>query len=140
MRNVYHGTLRQAADDGLAGVFDSALLLGNNIGLLGSREHAVSFLADLGRLVKPGGVAVGTILDPYATSNQAHLAYHERNRQLGRLPGQLTLRVRTKNRASAWFDWLCASTDEVTALAAAARWRPSFACTQACYAVILTRY
>jgi hypothetical protein len=76
----------------------------------------------------------------YETSNQVHLAYHDRNRQLGRLPGQLTLRVRYQNRASAWFDWLCASTDEVTALAAAARWRTSFAYTQACYAVILTRY
>src|ERR1700677_1908070 len=43
----------RAVTDGLAGAFDSALLLGNNLGLLGSRENAVPFLATLGRLLKP---------------------------------------------------------------------------------------
>jgi hypothetical protein len=45
--------------------FDSALLLGNNLGVLGSRENAASFLSDLGRLLTPGGVIVGTMLDVY---------------------------------------------------------------------------
>lgn len=139
VRSVYHGTVRQAADDGLAGVFDSALLLGNNLGLLGSRENAVSFLTDLGRLIKPGGVVVGTIVDPYETSNPVHLAFHDRNRQLGRLPGQLTLRVRYQNLATAWFDWLSASSDELTALAAASGWRAGFAIGGVSYVVILTK-
>jgi hypothetical protein len=39
-------------------------------------------------------VIVGTILDAYRTSNPVHLAYHQRNRELGRMPGQLTMRVR----------------------------------------------
>lgn len=138
VRDVFHGTIWQAADDGLAGVFDSALLLGNNIGLLGSRENAVSFLAGLGRLVKPGGVVAGLILDPYETSNPVHLAYHDRNRQLGRLPGQLTMRVRYQNLATAWFDWLCASPDELTALADAAHWRASIAFGGSSYVATLT--
>ena len=40
VRDVYLGTPQRAAADGMAGAFDSALLLGNNIGLLGSREAA----------------------------------------------------------------------------------------------------
>jgi SAM-dependent methyltransferase len=138
VHDVYHGTVGQAADDGLAGVFDSALLLGNNIGLLGSRENAVPFLADLGRLIKPGGVVAGLIVDPYETANPVHLAYHERNRQLGRLPGQLTMRVRYQNLVTPWFDWLCASPDELTALAEAARWKASIAYGGSSYVAILT--
>jgi SAM-dependent methyltransferase len=137
VRDVYHGTIRQAAADGLAGVFDSALLLGNNIGLLGSRENAVPFLAALGRLIKPGGVVAGLIVDPYETAQPVHLAYHERNRQLGRLPGQLTIRVRYQNLATPWFDWLCASPDELTALAEAARWKASTAYGGSSYVAIL---
>jgi SAM-dependent methyltransferase len=139
VRNVYHGTLAQAAGDGLAGVFDSAVLLGSNVGLLGSRENAPAFLADLARLVKPDGVVAGVILDPYGTSSQVHLAYHDRNRERGRLPGQLTMRVRYQNLATGWFDWLCASRGELTAIAAAAGWEASFAGRGSTYTVILTR-
>jgi SAM-dependent methyltransferase len=71
VRNVYHGTLAQAASDGLADVFDSAVLLGNNVGLLGSRENAPAFLADLARLVKPDGVVAGVILDPYGPATRS---------------------------------------------------------------------
>jgi SAM-dependent methyltransferase len=72
VRSVYEGTVQQAAADGLAGTFDSALLLGNNLNLVGSRDNAASFLSDLGRLLKPGAVIVGTILDPYQTTNPVH--------------------------------------------------------------------
>jgi SAM-dependent methyltransferase len=139
VRNVYLGTVRQAAADGLAGTFDSALLVGNNLGLLGSRENAASFLSHLGRLLKPGGVIVGTILDVYQTSNPVHLAYHQRNRDLGRMPGQLTMRVRYENMASAWFDWLAASPAETAELAAAAGWEVADSFPGISYAALLRR-
>lgn len=139
VRSVYKGTVRQAAADGLAGTFDSALLLGNNLGLLGSRENAVQFLTDLGKLLKPDGAIVGTILDAYKTDNPVHLAYHERNRGRGRLPGQLTMRVRYRNIATDWFDWLAASPEELAELAAQAGWRVADALTGVSYAVMLTR-
>jgi hypothetical protein len=59
--------VREAAADGLAVTFDSALLLGNNLGLLGSRGSAASSVSDLGGL-RPGGVIVGTILGAYQTT------------------------------------------------------------------------
>jgi SAM-dependent methyltransferase len=139
VRSVYEGTVRQAAADGLAGTFDSALLLGNNLGLLGSRENAASFLSDLGRLLKPGGVIAGTILDVYQTSNPVHLAYHQRNRDLHRMPGQLTIRVRYENMASAWFDWLAASPAETAELAAAAGWEVASSFPGISYAAVLRR-
>jgi len=123
VRDVYLGTPRQAAADGLAGRFDSALLLGNNIGLLGSREAAGPFLGDIGVLLRPGGVIVGTARDPSRASQPVHLDYQERNRKLGRLPGQATIRVRFADMASDWFDWLIPSPQELATLARAAGWQ-----------------
>jgi SAM-dependent methyltransferase len=123
IRDVYLGTPRQAAADGMASGFDSALLLGNNIGLLGGREAAGPFLADLGALLRPGGVIVGTASDPYLTGQRAHLDYHERNRQRGRLPGHATIRARYQRLATAWFDWLIPSPGELEDLARPAGWQ-----------------
>lgn len=123
VRDVYLGTAGQAAADGLAGAFDSVLLLGNNIGLLGSREAAGPFLADLGALLRPGGVIVGTASDPYQTSQRAHLDYHERNRRRGRLPGHATMRVRYHRLATDWFDWLIPSPGELEDVARPVGWQ-----------------
>ncbi|HTU72692.1 MAG TPA: methyltransferase domain-containing protein [Trebonia sp.] len=123
VRDVYLGTAGQAAAGGLAGRFDSVLLLGNNIGLLGSREAAGPFLADLGALLRPGGVIVGTSSDPYQAGQRAHLDYHERNRRRGRLPGHATIRVRYQRLATSWFDWLIPSPGELEDLARPAGWQ-----------------
>jgi SAM-dependent methyltransferase len=123
VRDVYLGTPEQAAADGLVGRFDSALLLGNNIGLLGSREAAGPFLDGIGALLRPGGVIVGTASDPYQASRPVHLDYRERNRERGRLPGEATIRVRYQDIASDWFDWLIPSPEELADLARPAGWQ-----------------
>jgi SAM-dependent methyltransferase len=125
VRGVYLGDPGRAAKDGLAGSFDSALLLGNNIGLLGSPVAAGPFLRDVGALLGPGGVIVGTSSDPYQTDERLHLDYHDLNRQRGRLPGHLTLRVRYERLASDWFDWLIPSPGELEDLARPVGWQIS---------------
>jgi SAM-dependent methyltransferase len=123
VQDVYLGTPGQAAADGRAGGFDSALLLGNNIGLLGSREAAGPFLSALSALLRPGGVIAGTASDPYQTGQRVHLDYHERNRQRGRLPGHAIIRVRYQQLATSWFDWLIPSPGELEDLARPAGWQ-----------------
>ncbi|HET6212762.1 MAG TPA: class I SAM-dependent methyltransferase, partial [Micromonosporaceae bacterium] len=81
-------------------------LFGNNVGLLESRERAPGFLAALAALARPGARLVAQGTDPYATADPLHLAYHERNRARGRMGGQLRLRLRYLNLATAWFDYL----------------------------------
>jgi SAM-dependent methyltransferase len=125
VRDVYLGDPARAARDGLAGSFDSALLLGNNIGLLGSPEAAGPFLRDVGALLGPSGVIVGTSTDPYQTDERLYLDYHELNRRRGRLPGHLTLRVRYERLASHWFDWLIPSPGELEDLARSVGWQIS---------------
>ncbi|MEN8234971.1 MAG: methyltransferase domain-containing protein [Actinomycetota bacterium] len=103
--------------------FDAAILLGHNLAILGSAEFSGPFLDSLRSLLKPGGVIVGNCRDPYTTDEPIHLAYHQRNRELGRMPGQIRLRVRFQDIAGGWFDYLFVSPAELAELAAAAGWR-----------------
>jgi SAM-dependent methyltransferase len=115
------GTVENLADaDG--GPFDTFMLLGSNLGLLASRVQAPRFLNALARLAAPDAVVLGQGMDPYQTSNQAHLAYHERNRGLGRLAGQIRMRVRYRNLATPWFDYLFTSVADLTPLLDGTAW------------------
>jgi SAM-dependent methyltransferase len=139
VREVYEGTVQDAAADGMAGTFDSALLLGNNLSLLSSPQSAAGFLGALGELLRPGGVIVGTCLDLYQTDKQFHLDYHEQNRRRGRAAGHVTIRVRYQRLATDWFDWLIMSPAELADLAASAGWRVTDVRAGALYAAVLER-
>jgi hypothetical protein len=55
------------------------------------------------------------------------------------MPGQLTMRVRYQNMASAWFNWLAASPAETAELAAAAGWEVASSFPGPSYAAVLRR-
>jgi SAM-dependent methyltransferase len=103
--------------------YDTFLLLGNNVGLLESRERAPEFLAALAALAAPGARIVAQGTDPYGTTDPVHVSYHERNRSLGRLGGQLRLRLRYRLLATDWFDYLQCSPAELESLLDGTRWR-----------------
>lgn len=125
----------QAADS----AFDTFLFLGNNLGLLESRERGIVWLRTLACLGGPGAVIVGAGLDPYGTDDPVHLTYHEGNRQRGRMAGQITIRVRYRRLATEWFDLLWTSPDELEQLARAAGWRISEILPGGLYAVVLSQ-
>src|SRR5712691_8613586 len=89
--------------------FDSILLLGNNFGLVESRERSRGKLRRLAEITSPDGLIIAESLDPYMTNDPAHLDYHERNRKRGRMSGQARLRVRYRNCVGRWFDYLFVS-------------------------------
>ena len=103
--------------------YDTFLLLGNNLGLLESRARAPIFLAALARLANPGARIVAQSTDPYNTKDPVHVSYHQRNRERGRLGGQLRLRLRYRLLATDWFDYLNCSIDELEPLVADSDWR-----------------
>jgi len=139
VREIFAGSVAEAAAGPLAGSFDSVLLLGNNLGLLGSAEAAGPYLDDLGALLTADGVIVGTCLDAYQTDRQVHLDYHDRNRRLGRIGSQLTFRVRYQRLATGWLGWLAMSPDELAALAGAAGWEVADLLPGSTYAAALRR-
>lgn len=107
------------------GVFDTVLLLGNNVGLLGSAETAPVVLAELARVTAPGGRLLVSGVDPFDTDDAEHLAYHRLNRGRGRLPGQCRIRLRDGTLTTEWFDYLFVSEPELRALVDGSAWTPT---------------
>jgi SAM-dependent methyltransferase len=104
------------------GSFDTVLLLCGNFGLAGSDEETVALLEKLHPLTSPGARIVLDTVDPYADNDEADLAYLERNRRRGRMPGQVTIRIRYEGLATPWFDLLCVSHLELAALLERTGW------------------
>ena len=103
--------------------YDTFLLLGNNLGLIEGPERAPAFLAALARLANPGARIIAQGTDPYGTTDPVHVGYHEANRARGRLGGQLRLRLRYRELASDWFDYLNCSVAELSGLLEGTSWR-----------------
>ena len=105
--------------------FDTFVMLGNNLGLLGGAHQAPAFLQALAGMARPGARIIGETLDPYRTNNPDHLHYHEENRRLGRLGGQLRLRIRNLQLATPWFDYLFCTPEELGSILAPTPWTMS---------------
>lgn len=121
VRDLVHATVEQHAAAGPR--YDTFLLLGNNLGLLEGRDRAPEFLAALAAMASPGARVIAQGTDPYGTTDPVQVAYHERNRERGRLGGQLRLRLRYRELATDWFDYLVCSTAELAGLVAHTGWR-----------------
>lgn len=100
--------------------FDTAVLLGNGFGLLGSPSKARRLLKRLRPLVDR--IVAGSI-DPNAIQDPAYLAYQARNRERGRMSGQLRVRVRYRDFVGPWIDHLIVSPDEIAAILEGTQWR-----------------
>lgn len=103
--------------------FDTFLMLGNNLGLLGGRAEAPLVLEALSAMAAPGARIVGETADPYTTTRPVHLDFHEQNRRAGRLPGQLRLRIRHERTVTPWWDYLLCTPEELEAVIAPTAWR-----------------
>jgi SAM-dependent methyltransferase len=121
VRETVCATVEEHAASGAT--YDRFALLGNNLGLLGSRESAPRFLAALAAMARPGARLVGQGTSPYPSTDELHLAYHDRNRAAGRLPGQLRVRVRYRDLATEWFDYLLCTPNELAEVVAPTAWR-----------------
>jgi cyclopropane fatty-acyl-phospholipid synthase-like methyltransferase len=105
------------------GIFDTIVMLGNNFGLFASRAKAKRLLRRFHRLTSDRGRIVAETRDVYRTDDPAHLAYQKRNRARGRMSGQIRIRVRFRDQATAWFDYLMVSQQELEDLLDGTGWR-----------------
>ena len=104
------------------GTFRTVLMLGNNFGLLANRVRGRWWLRRLHSITDPDARIIAESVDPYLTDNPLHLAYHKRNRQRGRMAGQLRIRVRYQKYATPWFDYLFVSRTEMVAMLRGTGW------------------
>ena len=104
------------------GVFDTVLLLCGNFGLGGSADETAALLDRLHSVTGSGARIVLDTVDPYVDNDQADLAYLERNRERGRMPGQVTIRIRYDGLATPWYDLLCVDLLELETLIEGTGW------------------
>lgn len=104
------------------GLFDTIIMFGNNFGLLADAAKAKRLLRRFHRLTSARGRVVAESRDVHRTADPVHLAYQERNRRRGRMAGQIRLRVRYRERATPWFDYLMVSQAELAELLNGTGW------------------
>jgi SAM-dependent methyltransferase len=122
-RGVRDARLVAVADvDEQLGSFDTVLMMCGNAGLAGSEADTVTALATLHHITTAGARIVLDSVDPYLDPDEADIAYLERNRAAGRMPGLVTIRLRYSERVTPWFDLLCLSPAELHQLAGRAGW------------------
>jgi SAM-dependent methyltransferase len=105
------------------GVFDTALLMCGNLGLAGGAHETSALLRRLHSLTSPDGRIIFDTVDPHVESDEADHAYLERNRVTGRMPGEVTIRIRYGELVTPWFELLCISAPELEDLLVGTGWR-----------------
>ena len=105
------------------GTFDTILMLGNNFGLFGSAAKARRLLRRFKTFTRPGATLIAESLNVYVTKDPDHLAYQARNRDRGRMSGQIRMRARYKRFVTPWFDYLMVSPVEMESLLDGTGWR-----------------
>jgi SAM-dependent methyltransferase len=121
LKKVKHTSVEKA--DFKPDTFDRIFMMGNNFGLLANFKKARWLLRKFHRITSKDAFIVAVTNDPYKTDNRAHLAYHRRNRQNGRMSGQLKIRIRYKQYKGKWFEYLLASKQEVEEILKGTGWK-----------------
>lgn len=87
------------------GLFDTTLLLGGNLGLLGTTERGKRLLKKLYQMTTPGGRLLGASRDRTNVEDLSTREYVARNLQGGRLSGQQRIRIRYRKFATPFYDY-----------------------------------
>lgn len=104
------------------GTFDTILLLGNNFGLLANETRARWLLRRFKAIMPLGGRIIASSLDIYQSGDNVHRAYHRANRRRGRMGGQIRMRLRYREYATPYFDYLMVSLKEMEKIVAGTGW------------------
>lgn len=105
------------------GKFDTILMMGNNFGLFANLTRAKWLLNRFYGMTSHDTRIIVSTRDVYDTNEPEHLAYHQLNRDRGRMPGQIRIRIRHKKRKTPWFDYLMVSQEEMVQLLQDSLWR-----------------
>ena len=104
------------------GIFKTIIMMGHNFGLVGSYKRSQWLLRRFASMTTDDAKIIVETMDPYQTKNPAHLAYHQYNRDRGRMGGQLRHRIRYKQYATPWYDYLLVSKLELEDILIGTSW------------------
>lgn len=123
------------------GKFDTVIMLGNNWGLLGDFYQGQTILKRLYDITSADAKIIAETTNPYTTEDPVHLQYHQRNRQKGRMGGQIHFRVRYRQHVGEWMDYLLTSHPEVEFIVKDTDWNlaQTFGDTDGQYTLVLEK-
>jgi SAM-dependent methyltransferase len=101
------------------GTFDAIICMGNTFGIGASPDTLPQRLLRLRSVLAPNGKVVLALIHPLATTDPAHLSYHERNRAAGRPAGLTRARIEYRGDVGDWWDLWMPTPEELTAAATA---------------------
>jgi SAM-dependent methyltransferase len=105
--------------------FDTVLMMGANLGIVGDVPEIRKVLSGLDRVTKPDSIIIGSTRDPLRTENPDHLAYHEMNRKRGKPPGFVKIRVNFQGVKGKWFDFLMMGEELLAEVLEPTNWKTS---------------
>jgi SAM-dependent methyltransferase len=108
--------------DSSLGPFDTIVMFGNNFGLFGRPTRAKRLLRRFAAVTTGRGRIVASSRHVYDTDEPSHLAYQRRNRERGRLSGELRIRMRFRDLIGPWFDYLIVTKEEMADVIAGTGW------------------
>jgi SAM-dependent methyltransferase len=104
------------------GTFDTVLMLGNNFGLVANPKRARWLLRRLRSLTRADARIIAQSLDIYRTDDPVHLRYQRANRRRGRMSGQIRMRIRYRDLATPYYDYLLVSRSEMAEIVEGTGW------------------
>lgn len=107
------------------GQFETMIMFGNNFGLFGNAKRAKWLLRRFYHMTSRDGRILAESRNIYETDKPEHLAFHERNRKMGRMAGQVRIRIRYRMLKGPWFDYLMVSQPEMAEIVAGTGWQIS---------------
>lgn len=111
--------------DSSLGMFDTVLMLGGNLGLLGNPDKGKDTLRWLDEVTTETSRIIGASLDRRKTTDPDWKSYVDRNLELGRISGQTRIRIRYRKYATPFFDYFRIGPDEVEGLLEGTVWELS---------------
>ena len=105
--------------------FDTVLLMGANLGIVGDIMEIQRILGNLDRVTKPDAIIIGSTRAPLKTENPAHLAYHEMNRVRGMPPGLVRIMVNFRDVKEEWFEFLMMGEERLAESLEPTNWKVS---------------
>jgi SAM-dependent methyltransferase len=109
--------------DSSLGTFDTIVMLGGNLGLLGNQERGRRILTKLADTTSDDALLLGASRDRTGSTDPDFIDYFSKNLKQGRISGQGRIRIRYRKHVTPWFDFLRMTVDELRALLTGTGWR-----------------
>jgi SAM-dependent methyltransferase len=105
------------------GKFDTVIMMGHNFGLFQDAKKMKKILAVLDKMTPVGSIIIAESMDPHRLMGAEEYSYQRRNLEMGRMAGQVRVRIISKDIIGPWFDYLFVSKKEMKHLLEGTAWR-----------------